>query len=167
VCFWNEIRNVRSSRNHVGSSRNYFDRSRKFKSKNKGFESMSNSPYVLPKARFGYRLGNGVIEDSMVKDGLTDPFSDKHMGWCAEQCAKEYKFSREEQDKYAIESYKRSENATKNGKFKNEIFSVSIETKKGTTYVTEDEEFTNVNFDKMSSLKPVFDKEGTVTAGKK
>ena len=86
------------------------------------------------------------------------------MGWCAEQCAKEYKFSREQQDEYAIQSYTRSAEATKKGFFKDEIFSVGVESKKGTTLVTEDEEFTNVKFDRIPTLKPVFDKEGTVTA---
>eukprot|EP01080_Neovahlkampfia_damariscottae_P001021 gene1022-9926_t len=129
-----------------------------------GFESMTNSPYLLPKARFGYRLGDGKVQDSMVLDGLTDPFSNKHMGWCAEQCAKEYKFTREQQDAYAIQSYKRTAEATKKGLFKQEMFSVGVESKKGTVLVDEDEEFTNVNFDRIPTLKPVFDKEGTVTA---
>lgn len=129
-----------------------------------GFESMSNIPYYVPNARFGYRYGNGTFEDGIVKDGLTDAFTNQLMGECGELCAKEFGISREDQDKYALESYKRAENATKKGYFKDELFSVAITGKKGTTYVTEDEEFSNLQIDKISTLKPAFTKDGTITA---
>jgi acetyl-CoA C-acetyltransferase len=133
-----------------------------------GFESMSNAPYYMPKARFGYRLGDGQIVDSILKDGLTDAFNDKHMGWCAEQCAKTYGISRQDQDAYAIESYRRAAMATEKGLTKEEILSVSIAPSKPggeTTYVNVDEEFSNIKLDKVPTLKPAFIKEnGTVTA---
>jgi acetyl-CoA C-acetyltransferase len=133
-----------------------------------GFESMSNTPYYLPKARFGYRLGDGQLIDGILKDGLTDAYNDKHMGWCAEQTAKAYNITREDQDKYAIESYERAAKATESGIFKQELLSVAIPpTKPGgeTTYVNEDEEFSNIKLDKVPTLKPAFVKEnGTVTA---
>jgi len=133
-----------------------------------GFESMSNAPYYLPKGRFGYRLGDGQIVDAILKDGLTDAYNEKHMGWCAEQCAKAYGLSREDQDNYAIESYRRASKATETGKFKEEILSVAIPSAKPggeTTYVNTDEEYVNIKLDKVPTLKPAFVKEnGTVTA---
>lgn len=129
-----------------------------------GFESMSNIPYYVPNARFGLKYGNGAFEDGIVRDGLTDAFSNKLMGDCGELCAKEYGISREDQDKYAIESYRRTENATKKGWFKDELFSVAVTGKKGTTYVTEDEEFSNFQIEKVPTLKPAFQKDGTLTA---
>jgi acetyl-CoA C-acetyltransferase len=130
-----------------------------------GMESMSNVPYYLDKARNGYRLGNGTIIDGLVKDGLTDVYHNYHMGNAAELCAKDCNISREDQDAYAIESYKRSAAAYEKGNFKDEIVPVSIQQKgKEALVINEDEEYRKINFDKVSTLKPVFDKEGTVTA---
>ena len=130
-----------------------------------GMESMSNVPYYLNKARAGYRLGNGEITDGILKDGLWDVYNDFHMGAAAELCATECNISRNEQDDYAIESYKRTANAQKSGKFLNEIVPVEITDRKGEIFLfNEDEEVKTVNFDKIPFLKPVFNKEGTVTA---
>lgn len=130
-----------------------------------GMENMSQVPYYLDKARSGYRLGHGQITDGLVKDGLWDVYHNYHMGNAAELCAKEYNITREEQDEYAIESYKRSEKAVNAGRFKDEIVSVSIPQRKGdAVVVSEDEEYKNIKFDKVSTLAPVFDKAGTVTA---
>src|ERR1043166_9179820 len=96
-----------------------------------GMESMSNAPYALTQARTGYRMGNGKMVDIMIHDGLWDPYGDKHMGTCAEACVREYHFSREEQDDFSRESYRRAQEATKTGKFKKEIAVVEIEGKKG------------------------------------
>jgi acetyl-CoA C-acetyltransferase len=128
-----------------------------------GMESMSNIPYYLDKARNGYRMGNGVMVDGMIKDGLWDPYGNVHMGNCGEVCAKHYNFSREQQDAFAIESYTRAINATKSGYFKNEIVPVEIAGKEPIT-VTEDEQFKKVKFEKVPTLKPAFTKDGTVTA---
>lgn len=130
-----------------------------------GMESMSNVPYYLDKARNGYRLGNGQIIDGLVKDGLWDVYNDYHMGSAAELCATECNISREEQDAFAIESYKRSQAAQANSKFKNEIIPLEIKDKKGEiTIIEHDEEINAVKFDKIPGLKPVFKKDGTVTA---
>ena len=130
-----------------------------------GMESMSNVPYYLDKARNGYRLGNGQIIDGLVKDGLWDVYNDYHMGSAAELCATECNISREDQDAFAIESYKRSQAAQANSKFKNEIISLEIKDKKGEiTIIEHDEEINAVKFDKIPGLKPVFKKDGTVTA---
>jgi acetyl-CoA C-acetyltransferase len=130
-----------------------------------GMESMSNVPYYLDKARNGYRLGDGKIIDGLVKDGLWDVYNDYHMGTAAELCATDCNISREDQDAYAIESYKRSQSAQLEGKFKNEIAAVEIIDRKGEISLVEtDEEVNNVKFDKIPSLKTVFKKDGTVTA---
>jgi len=129
-----------------------------------GQESMSNAPYVLEKARNGYRLGNGEIVDSMVKDGLWDVYNNVHMGNCAEACAKDFKFTREELDEFAINSYKKAMAAQKDGKFKNEIIDVKVKMGREEVVVNEDEEPKKVKFDKIPNLKPVFDKNGVVTA---
>lgn len=130
-----------------------------------GAESMSNVPYYLDKARTGYRLGNGEIIDGLVKDGLWDVYNNYHMGAAAELCASECNISREEQDAYAIESYKRAQKASSEGKFKNEVISIEIKDRKGAiTVVSEDEEINSVKFDKVPTLNPVFKKDGTVTA---
>lgn len=130
-----------------------------------GMESMSNVPYYLDKARNGYHLGDGQIIDGLVKDGLWDVYNNYHMGTAAELCATECHISREDQDAYAIESYKRSQKAQAEGKFKNEIAAVEIKDKKGEiTFVDEDEEVKAVKFEKIPSLRPVFKKDGTVTA---
>ncbi|ETV70567.1 hypothetical protein H257_13946 [Aphanomyces astaci] len=130
-----------------------------------GFESMSNIPYYLPKARTGYRLGDGKLVDGVIHDGLWDPYNNQHMGLCGEKCAEEYSITRQDQDKYAIESYTRAANAAKAGKFAAEITPVSIAQRKGDPKViTEDDEIHNVNVSKIPSLRPAFKKDGTVTA---
>jgi len=130
-----------------------------------GMESMSNVPYYLDKARNGYRLGNGQITDGLVKDGLWDVYNDYHMGSAAELCATDCHISREEQDAYAIESYNRAQKAQSAGKFRDEITPVELKDKKGDiTLFEDDEEPRAVKFDKIPSLKPVFKKDGTVTA---
>ena len=129
-----------------------------------GQESMSNTPYILDKARNGYRLGNGEVIDSMVKDGLWDVYNNIHMGNCAEACAKEFKFTREELDEFAINSYKKALEAQKSGRFKEEIIDVKVKAGREEVVVNIDEEPGKVKFDKIPSLKPVFDKNGVVTA---
>ena len=130
-----------------------------------GMENMSSVPYYLPNARNGYRLGDGKLIDGLVFDGLTDVYNQYHMGVAAELCAKECGFSREEQDAYAVESYKRSAAAWAAGKFNDEIAPVEIKDRKGNVVlVKEDEEYKNVNLEKIPTLKPVFQKDGTVTA---
>jgi acetyl-CoA C-acetyltransferase len=128
-----------------------------------GFESMSNVPYYLP--RGGFKYGHGELPDGIIKDGLWDVYNNFHMGNCGEDCAKKYKITREEQDQFAIESYKRAAEAYKNGAFKAEIVPVSVPQKKGDPIVVaEDEEYKKVQFDKISGLKPAFQKDGTITA---
>lgn len=129
-----------------------------------GMENMSAAPYILEKAREGYRLGNGELVDLMIKDGLWDVYNNIHMGNCAEACAKKLGITRQQQDDYAIESYKRALNAIEQGLFKDEIIPVEIAGKKGTITVSEDEEPKKVMFDKIPTLKPAFDKDGTITA---
>jgi acetyl-CoA C-acetyltransferase len=130
-----------------------------------GMESMSNVPYYLAKARFGYKYGNSELLDGLQYDGLTDVYNHCAMGVCADNTAKEMKISREDQDKYAINSYKRSAAAWTSGKFADEIAPVEITDKKGNkTSFAEDEEYKNVNFDKIPGLKPAFTKDGSVTA---
>jgi acetyl-CoA C-acetyltransferase len=130
-----------------------------------GMESMSNAPYALTQARSGYRMGPGRMLDVMIHDGLWDPYGDKHMGNCAETCVKEYAFTREEQDDFARESYRRAQDAIKTGKFKKEIAVVEIEGKKGKSVVVDDEEPFAAPLEKMGTLKPAFLKDGgTVTA---
>ena len=129
-----------------------------------GMENMSAIPYYLDSVRKGNKLGHQKLIDGLLRDGLTDVYNNYHMGNAAELCAKEFNISREEQDRYAIQSYERSAKAWGEGKFANEIVAVEIESRKGTLIVDKDEEFTNVKFEKVPSLRPVFDKEGTVTA---
>lgn len=129
-----------------------------------GMENMSQVPFYLENNRWGAKYGNGVVVDGLAKDGLTDVYGNVPMGNCADLCAKEYNFTREDQDAFAIESYKRSAAAWAAGKFKEEIVPVEIVTKKGTVLFAEDEEYKNVMFDKIPGLKPVFSKDGTVTA---
>lgn len=129
-----------------------------------GQESMSNAPYVLDKARNGYRLGNGEVIDSMVKDGLWDVYNNVHMGNCAEACAKDFKFSREELDAFAINSYQKALDAQKQGKFKDEVIDIKVKIGREDVVVNTDEEPGKVKFDKIPALKPVFDKNGVVTA---
>lgn len=129
-----------------------------------GLESMSNAPYLLKNARGGYRMGHGEIHDSMIMDGLWDVYNNVHMGNCAEACAKDMNFTRKELDDYAIMSYQRAQAAQKEGKFNDEIIPVTIKSKSGDTVVTKDDEPEKVNFEKIPSLKPPFDKNGVVTA---
>lgn len=130
-----------------------------------GMESMTNIPYYLPNARGGYRLGNGAVVDGILRDGLWDPYKDYHMGSAAEVCARKYNISREDQDAYAAESYRRAQKAQADGVFKNEIVPVTIPQRRGDDIVVDtDDEPSKVNFDKMVTLRPAFEKEGTVTA---
>ncbi|MBC7384401.1 MAG: acetyl-CoA C-acyltransferase [Bacteroidia bacterium] len=130
-----------------------------------GMESMSNVPYYLDKARNGYRLGHGTLIDGVIKDGLWDVYNDFHMGNAGEICAREYKISREDQDNYAIESYTRAKKAYENNAFADELVPVEIPVRgKDPVMVGVDEEYTKVNFDKLKTLKPAFEKDGTITA---
>ena len=130
-----------------------------------GMENMSQAPYLLSKARKGYRMGHGEILDSMIQDGLWDVYNDQHMGNCAELCARERNYSREAQDAVAVESYTRAQLAQKKGLFKNEIVPVSVPQKKGEPIrVSEDDEPGKANFKKIPSLRPAFEKNGTITA---
>ena len=130
-----------------------------------GMENMSIVPHYFAKGRSDQKLGNMQLVDGLVKDGLTDVYGNVHMGVCAEKCASEMNFTREEQDAFAIESYNRSTKAWENGKFTDEIIAVKVPQRKGDTLIiNEDEEYKNVNIDKIPSLRPVFDKEGTITA---
>ncbi|TXC76228.1 acetyl-CoA C-acyltransferase [Luteibaculum oceani] len=130
-----------------------------------GMENMSSVPYYLPAARNGMRLGDNKVIDGLVKDGLTDVYNKYHMGNAAELCASEHNISREEQDNFAIESYKRSAAAWEAGKFKDEIVPVEVPQRKGDPIViSEDEEYRNVKMEKIPALRPVFQKDGTVTA---
>ncbi|MCB0768894.1 MAG: acetyl-CoA C-acyltransferase [Flavobacteriales bacterium] len=130
-----------------------------------GMESMSRTPYYVENARYGYRFGNGALIDGISKDGLMNVYDQQAMGVCADLCATENKISREAQDAFAIESYTRSAAAWAAGKFKDEVVPVTVKTRKGDVVVSEDEEYKNVNFDKLKTLRAVFTKEGTVTAG--
>jgi len=131
-----------------------------------GMENMSSVPYYMDKARNGYRLGDGAIIDGLVKDGLTDVYNKVHMGVCAEKCADEMNFSREEQDHFALTSYERSATAWASGKFSNEVVPVEVPQRRGDAVViSEDEEYKNINKEKFLKLRTVFKKEGTVTAG--
>lgn len=129
-----------------------------------GMENMSQVPFYSDSTRWGAKYGDNKLIDGLAKDGLTDVYNNFPMGNCAEICAKDMKFSREEQDAFAIESYKRSAAAWSAGKFKEEIVPVTVKTKKGEVEFIEDEEYKNVNFEKIPTLKPVFVKDGTVTA---
>lgn len=129
-----------------------------------GMENMSITPYYVESNRWGAKFGNTTLIDGIQKDGLLDAYDNKIMGSCAEVCATDYKISREEQDDYAIMSYKRSADAWAKGKFKDEVVPVEVQTKKGNIIFAEDEEYKNVNFEKLRQLKPAFEKNGTITA---
>jgi acetyl-CoA C-acetyltransferase len=129
-----------------------------------GMENMSLSPHILPNSRAGYRMGHVTAEDTMIKDGLWDPYNNWHMGNAAELCVKEHNFTREAQDEFAIESYKRAQAASEKGLFKDELLTVEVKSRKGSVMVENDEEPEKAKFDKIPSLRPAFDKEGTVTA---
>ena len=130
-----------------------------------GQENMSLTPFMLQKIRNGYKMGHQQLEDSMIKDGLWDVYNDYHMGMAAELCADECNISRQEQDEMAVLSYNRSQDAIEKGKFKSEIVPVEIPQRKGEPVIVDtDEEPFRVKFDRIPSLRPVFDKKGTVTA---
>lgn len=129
-----------------------------------GMENMTASPYLLPKAREGYRMGHGQLVDSMIHDGLWDPYGNFHMGNAGELCAKEKGFSREAQDEFAMTSYRRAMAAQAEGKFEAEITPVTVKGRKGDVVVSEDEEPKRANLEKMPSLRPAFQKDGTITA---
>ncbi|MEO6487013.1 MAG: hypothetical protein ABIO78_03610 [Thermoanaerobaculia bacterium] len=129
-----------------------------------GMESMSNAPYALTQARTGYRMGNGKMIDVMIHDGLWDPYGDKHMGTCAEACASKYKFTREEQDEFSRESYRRAQDAIKTGRFKREIAVVEVPGRKGPSVIIDDEEPFSAPLEKMGTLKPAFQKDGGASA---
>lgn len=131
-----------------------------------GMESMSNAPYLLPKAREGYRLGHAQVIDSLIHDGLWDAYGNVHMGDCAELCAKEKGVSRADQDAFAAESYRRALRAIADGKFRGEIVPVELAQKKGPAkIIADDEEPGRGDVEKLSALRPAFQKDGTVTAG--
>ena len=130
-----------------------------------GMENMSSIPFYVSDMRNGRKLGHTKIEDGLLVDGLTDVYDNVHMGVCAEICAEEMNISREEQDQFALNSYKKSTEAWNNGFFENEITEVKIETRKGETIIKEDDEFKNINLEKFKKLRTVFKKDGTVTAG--
>jgi acetyl-CoA C-acetyltransferase len=130
-----------------------------------GFESMTNAPYYIPNARGGYRYGNAELVDAIVRDGLQDPFKKGMMGNIAELCAAKYEITREQQDAYATESYKRAQAAYAENAFADELIPVAIPQRGGDPkMVTEDDEYKNVKWDKVATVKPAFDKNGTVTA---
>ncbi len=130
-----------------------------------GMESMSNAPYLIPQGRYGYRYGNGELQDSLVRDGLQDVYQGVPMGNFADKCAKECQIPREAQDEYAILSYKRAQESITTGRFKDEIVKVPIAGKKGeVSYVEVDEDPFKTNFEKIPQLRPAFQKDGTATA---
>ncbi|MEZ4249046.1 MAG: thiolase family protein [Polyangiales bacterium] len=129
-----------------------------------GMESMTNAPYLLPQARAGFRMGNGSVVDSMVHDGLWDPYGNFHMGNAGELCARELGFSREAQDEFAKASYERALAAQKEGKLAKEIAAVTVKSRKGDVVVDSDEEPGRGDFSKMPGLRPAFQKDGTITA---
>jgi acetyl-CoA C-acetyltransferase len=131
-----------------------------------GMESMSNAPYLLPKARGGYRMGHGTIVDSLIKDGLWDVYNDFHMGSAAELCARKFQISRHEQDEFAAQSYRRAQLAQQRGRFAREIVPVVRSSKNREIQVVDkDEEIGKFDFEKLKLLRPAFSEEGTVTAG--
>ncbi len=132
-----------------------------------GTESMSNAPYIIKTARFGQRMGDGKLIDSLIEDGLTDAFNKYHMGITAENIAEQWGITREEQDKFAVKSQNKAEEAQKSGKFNEEIVRVEIPQRKGEDIIFDKDEYIkeNVNIEKLRKLKPAFKKDGTVTAG--
>jgi acetyl-CoA C-acetyltransferase len=130
-----------------------------------GMENMSLAPYILPDARTGMRMGEKKVLDTMVSDGLWDPYNNFHMGSAAEKCAKEYKFTREEQDRFSKQSFERAQNAQKTGAFKSEITPVPVPQRKGDPLMVDtDEGPGKADFAKMGALRPAFEKDGTITA---
>jgi acetyl-CoA C-acetyltransferase len=129
-----------------------------------GMENMSAIPFYVPSARWGSKFGDTTLVDGMTKDGLTDVYNQCAMGVCADATATKFEISREAQDAFAVQSYKRAAEATANGSFANEIVSVEVKGRKGTITVSEDEEYKKVMFEKIAGLRPAFSKDGTVTA---
>lgn len=129
-----------------------------------GMESMSNTPYYVPKARFGYKYGHAELVDGLARDGLVDVYDQCAMGVFADQTAAKYGISREAQDTYTVQSYQRTEASTRNGRFTAEIVPIEVAGRKGSVTVSEDEEYKNVIYDKIPTLKAAFSKDGTVTA---
>lgn len=129
-----------------------------------GQENMTLAPHLLENSRSGYRMGSATVVDSMVKDGLWDPYNNFHMGSAAELCVKKYELSRESQDAFAIESYKKAQAAWSRGDFQEEIAPVEIQDRKGTVTVSQDEDPTKTQFEKIPGLRPAFEKDGTITA---
>lgn len=130
-----------------------------------GMESMSNIPYYVPKARWGYKYGDATLVDGLAKDGLTDAYDHQAMGVCADATAEKYQISREEQDRYAVRSYQLAKETTEKGWFQDEIVGVEVPQRKGDPItLTEDEEYKRVNFEKIPGLRPAFNRTGTVTA---
>ena len=130
-----------------------------------GTENMSRSPYLLEKARGGYRMGNGELVDSLIRDGLWDVYNNLHMGVCGDRCAQKYAFSRQQQDDYAVESFKRAQAAASQCIFSREIVPVEVPAGKETVAVREDETPKKFNEEKLRKLRPAFGKEGSITAG--
>ncbi len=132
-----------------------------------GTESMSNAPYILPQTRWGQRMGDGKIVDSMIKDGLWDAFNDYHMGVTAENIAEEWNLTKEEQDEFSLQSQLRAEKAQKEGRFKDEIVPVPVPQRKGDPVIIADDEYPKhgTTIEKLAKLRPAFKKNGTVTAG--
>ncbi len=130
-----------------------------------GTENMSRAPYLLEKARSGYRMGNGELVDSMIRDGLWDVYKNVHMGMCGDRCAEKFSFTRDQQDEFAIASFKRALQAAKSGAFAQEIEPVAVKAGKETLTVTEDENPRKFNEEKLRKLRPAFGEKGTVTAG--
>jgi acetyl-CoA C-acetyltransferase len=130
-----------------------------------GTENMSRAPYLLEKARSGYRLGNGELTDAMIKDGLWDVYNNVHMGICGDRCADKYKFSRQQQDDFAVASFKRAVEATSKGAFAKEIEPVQVKAGKEVVTIAEDESPKKFNEEKLRKLRPAFGEKGTVTAG--
>ena len=130
-----------------------------------GMENMSLAPYLADRVRDGLRLGHGKLIDSMIHDGLWDPYGDVHMGTCAESCARDYSFSREQQDEFSRESYRRARDASESGRVDGEIVAVEVPQRRGEPkLVDRDDEPFRVDLEKMASLRPAFEKDGTVTA---
>lgn len=130
-----------------------------------GTENMSRAPYLLEKARTGYRLGTGELVDSMIRDGLWDVYNDLHMGTCGDRCAERYDFSRKDQDDFAITSYKRALRADSEGRFRSELVPIEAPSGKTMTTIDRDEEPLRFDEDKLRQLRPAFSKDGTVTPG--
>jgi len=130
-----------------------------------GMESMSRAPYLLEKARSGYRMGHGELIDSMITDGLWDVYNNLHMGTCGDRCATRYGFTRQQQDDYAVASFKRALAAMSTGAFNDEIVPIQVPSAKTTTIVSDDEQPRRFNEEKLRQLKPAFGNDGTITAG--